>query len=171
MKNTAFAAAFIAAVALAACTKTEKTQETTVASADTAVVIETDTTPLASGKSAGWNDLDYNMPEVRVPTIRLPQVTVHANEHLASYALGDNILFKLDEATLSKEGASDLKSVADNIEERLPGSQIRIYGYADTTGSKAYNKELSMKRARHREAVPDRRLQDFGRPNQHPGHG
>lgn len=58
----------------------------------------------------------------------------------------DNIYFETDKYTINNTGKIILDSLAD-FHFKYPDVQIEISAYADTVGSKAFNKQLSFKRA------------------------
>ncbi len=112
----------------------------------TGLAAAADGTEAAAGRA--WDGLDWNLPNVQSPRIRMEKVSLRAAEDRASYDLPETVLFATDQATLSNDGAKALDEVAEDYKERFAqGGMLKVYGFADTTGSKAYNKDLSEKRA------------------------
>ena len=144
------AAAF--ALSLGACNKTEKA-ENAIADEDTAVLVRT-------GETAGeaventtdrvgndFDDLNFDVPEIKLSN-PFKGLSLRGNDAYGYYALGENVLFDTDKASISSEGAKGLQEVVKNIGERYPSGKVRIYGFADTTGTVGYNKALSAERAK-----------------------
>jgi outer membrane protein OmpA-like peptidoglycan-associated protein len=63
-----------------------------------------------------------------------------------------DILFAVDSTVLLGALRSDLAALADNI-RRFPGSTIDVFGHTDNTGTAAYNRDLSTRRANSVSAV------------------
>ena len=149
-----------AALTLAACSSTnhsDQTAEQATTSTDSGALVDRDgegtgLAAAADGTEAAasrtWDGLDWNLPDVKSPRIRMEKVSLRASDDRASYELPETILFATDQAALSDDGAKALEEVAEDYKERFAqGGMLKVYGFADTTGSKAYNKELSEKRA------------------------
>jgi len=60
--------------------------------------------------------------------------------------LAADVLFDFDKATIRPDAASTLKQLAAVLREHKPDG-ILIEGYTDSTGSSAYNMQLSLERA------------------------
>lgn len=60
--------------------------------------------------------------------------------------MAQDILFATDSANLRPDLRSDLRSIATNL-QRYPDSAIIVTGHTDSTGSMAYNQNLSERRA------------------------
>jgi outer membrane protein OmpA-like peptidoglycan-associated protein len=58
----------------------------------------------------------------------------------------EGILFATDSATVQNSIRNDLYAVADNL-NRYPNSRVEVVGHTDSTGSAAYNQDLSERRA------------------------
>ncbi|MXO86749.1 OmpA family protein [Altererythrobacter aurantiacus] len=65
--------------------------------------------------------------------------------------LPDGVTFAVNSATISPSFRTTLDSVAQTL-KNYPNSLIDVYGFTDSTGSEAYNLELSQRRA---QAVAD----------------
>lgn len=59
--------------------------------------------------------------------------------------IGD-VLFALDKATLTPNGMSSLRKLADVMAQN-PNRTVLVEGFTDSTGSSSYNQELSQRRA------------------------
>ncbi len=57
-----------------------------------------------------------------------------------------NVLFNVDEATLNSGGIRDVRRLSEFLLS-YPERKVRIEGFTDSTGSEAYNEELSKARA------------------------
>lgn len=79
-----------------------------------------------------------------------------------------DVLFSVDSASLRPDLTRDIRAVAQNL-LRYPNSQIQIIGHTDSTGSAAYNQDLSQRRAvsvaniLRESGVPNGRIAAFGR--------
>jgi outer membrane protein OmpA-like peptidoglycan-associated protein len=60
--------------------------------------------------------------------------------------LASDILFESGSSALNKQSVEDLEKMGD-ILAKYSDDRIRIYGYTDSVGGKAYNEELSLRRA------------------------
>lgn len=116
---------------------------------DTAVA--TDTTAAAANTMStvdtSWGDVDFNAPPANYEEITDTSINVRGNSNYGIYGLGENILFDHGQATIKTSAEANLKQIAASIEKRYNGGNIRIYGFTDSTGTEAVNKELAEKRA------------------------
>ncbi|RHZ98392.1 OmpA family protein [Cereibacter sphaeroides] len=84
-----------------------------------------------------------------------------------------DILFATDSANLRPDLQRDLGAVAQNL-LRYPNSNIAVVGHTDSTGSAAYNQDLSMRRAQSvasvliGNGVPSYRVSAIGRGEDQP---
>ena len=83
------------------------------------------------------------------------------------------ILFPFDSADLQTEGRSNLRQLADSLEEN-PRTEVMIVGHADATGRPTYNQGLSERRAQAAadylvsQGIPRGRLRIAGRGESEP---
>ena len=56
------------------------------------------------------------------------------------------VFFDFDKSTLTKADLKELQKAVDFV-KKYPGARIRLDGYTDRVGTKAYNKKLSERRA------------------------
>ncbi len=75
---------------------------------------------------------------------RLAEVKRTENGLLVQMA--SDILFESGSSALHQQSVDDLDKMADII-AKYSDDRIRIYGYTDSVGGKAYNEELSLRRA------------------------
>jgi outer membrane protein OmpA-like peptidoglycan-associated protein len=83
-------------------------------------------------------DLEANMnnPDVRI---------VNTGRELI-VTLPQDILFATDSASVAAGLRSDIRALANNLQD-YPNSIVRVLGHTDSTGSAAYNQDLSARRA------------------------
>jgi outer membrane protein OmpA-like peptidoglycan-associated protein len=138
--------------------KTEATHdEATEATADTAVAFENENEPdsaaddtmvdIDASGDADWNNLDVDMPTVDWPEFKDTDVDVRSNDKYSVYALGENVLFDTDKATIKKSAEANLQKVSASIAKRSKDAPVRVYGYTDAKGSAGYNEDLAKQRA------------------------
>lgn len=105
-------------------------------------------------------DLPANIDVVRsgdVLIVRMPQ----------------DLLFATDSAAVRPDLRRDLRVVAQSLLE-FPDSTVEVIGHTDSTGSAAYNQDLSERRARSVAGVlidggvPPRRIDAYGRGEEQP---
>ncbi len=159
----------LAAVLLLAssCDDLKKSDDKTTlndATADTAVVARTGATAGevaasaansvgdATGKAGDAISNTFDMTkaklaDVKLPEVNLPGVTVRGNEDYQVYGLDEKVLFDTDKAAVKPTAAAALKQISESINKRYPGKDVRVLGFADARGDKAYNRELGKERA------------------------
>ena len=81
---------------------------------------------------------------VRFEEITSPGVAVNGNNENAMYTA---ILFDSGKAEIGRESRRKLMQIARSITRRFNNGPVRVYSYADTTGSTAANLELTRRRA------------------------
>ena len=159
----------LAAVLLLAssCDNLKKSDDKTTltdATADTAVVARTGETAGQMAASAA-NSVDNaasqagdaisntfdmtkaKLAEVKLPEVNMPGVTVRGNEDYQVYGLDEKVLFDTDKAVVKPGAAAALKQITESINKRYSGKDVRVIGFADARGDKAYNRELGKERA------------------------
>ncbi|MGR3483868.1 MAG: OmpA family protein [Paracoccaceae bacterium] len=75
-----------------------------------------------------------------------PQVGIRNTGDRLIVSMPQDILFATDSASLTGSLQSDLRAVAQSIND-FPGTTVRVIGHTDSTGSEAYNLDLSQRRA------------------------
>ena len=97
---------------------------------------------------------------------------INNGDHLI-VRMPQDILFAIDSTVLLPILRRDLAALADNI-RRFPGSTIDVLGHTDNTGTAAYNRDLSTRRANAVAAVliangvAGRRIRSIGRGEDDP---
>jgi len=61
-------------------------------------------------------------------------------------SLPEAITFPVDSASVKPSLQDDIRAIGFNLQE-YPNSSVRVVGHTDNTGTKAYNKDLSVRRA------------------------
>lgn len=95
----------------------------------------------------GWSGINWNAPPVRYDEVTNKDIEVRGDDTYGIYGLGENILFDKDAATISSRAEDNLKQVAESINKRYKGGDVRVFGFTDATGSAGHNQELSRQRA------------------------
>ena len=166
---TKFTYPLLAAVLLLAssCSDLKKSDDKNTlgeATADTAVLARTgrtagevagnaadaiDSTASRAG-SAISNAFDMTkakLADVKLPEVNTSGVTVRGNDDYQVYGLDEKVLFDTDKAVVKPSAAEALKQISASINKRYPGKDVRVLGFADARGDKAYNRELGKERA------------------------
>jgi outer membrane protein OmpA-like peptidoglycan-associated protein len=124
----------------------------------------------AAGGAIG-NNLDRQAAELRASVDSRIQI-INQGDYLI-VRMPEDILFAVDSASVSGALQDDLAAVARSL-ERYPNSTVDVVGHADSTGSEAYNQDLSERRARSVAAiligdgVPGGRVRAYGRGESQP---
>lgn len=132
------------------------TDDSTANTSDTTVKVGTtspgtpanDTT--VAGRTPGaddWDDIEKNAPNTSYDEITDRNINVRGNDNYGIYDLGNNILFDVNSSKLRTGAEQKLTQIAASINKRFKGGEVRIYGFADSTGSTAYNRQLAEARA------------------------
>lgn len=160
--------ALLAAVLLlASCNDLKKSDDKTTlsdATADTAVVARTGATvsdvatnaansvdnaanSVGNTVSDAFDVTKAKMTNVKLPEVSMSDVTVRGNADYQVYGLDEKVLFDTDKAVVKPSAAEALKQISSSINKRYPGKDVRVLGFADARGDKAYNRELGKERA------------------------
>lgn len=158
----------LAAVALlSACNdlkKPEEKDQPQEATADTAVVYRNgetaaaaangavDATENAAGKIASatenaWDMTKAKLADVKLEEIDLPEVSVRSDDQYNVYGLEEKILFDTDKAEIKPTATRALSEISASVGRRFRDKEVRVLGFADSRGDKAYNRELAAQRA------------------------
>ena len=76
-----------------------------------------------------------------------PNIRVVNNGKYLTVVMPESTLFATDSAAVGAQGQNDLYTIARNLNQ-YPNSTIQVIGHTDSTGSAAYNQDLSQRRAR-----------------------
>ncbi|WP_265499824.1 OmpA family protein [Paracoccus beibuensis] len=98
----------------------------------------------AAGAVAG-NILDRQAAALE-QSISNPNVQIVNHGSYLQVILPEGILFATDSAAVSGPAQSDLYAVARNLNQ-YPNSRVEVIGHTDSTGTAAYNQDLSQRRA------------------------
>ncbi|MBA4167689.1 MAG: OmpA family protein [Chitinophagaceae bacterium] len=95
----------------------------------------------------GWSDINRNAPGLAYGEIHGKDIAVRGTDNYAVYDLGEDVLFDHDKSAIRSGAAANLKEVAASISQRFDKGPIRLYGFTDAQGSKAFNLQLAQARA------------------------
>ena len=76
-----------------------------------------------------------------------PNIQVVNHGSYLSVTMPESTLFAVDSTAVGAQGQNDLYTIARNLQQ-YPDSTIQVVGHTDSTGSAAYNQDLSERRAR-----------------------
>jgi outer membrane protein OmpA-like peptidoglycan-associated protein len=96
----------------------------------------------AIGTAIGY-ELDKQAKELE----QIPNMEVARYEDSLTVTMSDAVLFDTNSAALKPQAQSVLAQTAD-VMIRYPDSDLLVKGHTDSTGSEAYNQELSERRAK-----------------------
>src|SRR5688500_3087861 len=127
------------------CDRDDDATETVTTATTTDTTTTTKTTTTTTDED--WNTLDRNVPAATCEEITDKDIEVRGNEDYAIYSINETVLFATEKSNIRPAAEAKLKQVAASLDKRYKGGPVRIFGYADATGTKEYNKELSEERA------------------------
>jgi outer membrane protein OmpA-like peptidoglycan-associated protein len=117
---------------------------------DDAVTTDTTTSSVTTTTNEArddWNDVDFNAPAVAYDEVTDKNINVRGNDNYGIYGIGENILFDEGKSTIRSSAEANLKQIVASIDKRYGGSNVRVYGFTDATGSAGANKDLAAQRA------------------------
>jgi len=88
--------------------------------------------------------VNLRQSEVRFEEITLNDILVQGNDQNAVYTA---VLFAPGQAALNSPGRKKMQQIARSVTKRFNNGPLKIYSYADSTGSASDNLELTRKRA------------------------
>jgi len=106
-----------------------------------------DSTTVESQINNNWSGVNPNIPVSRFEELKDTDLHVRAADNYAIYSLREDVLFDPGKYNINQEASEKLKQIAGSFEKRFPRGAIRIYGYADTTGTRELNEKLARQRA------------------------
>ncbi len=148
MKSLLVFAALALIVAFSSCNQAEKTDSTATNNNDSDMVLKEDNEVSQQEKQeTNWDDVDFTSPIVKYDEVSSKDIDVRGNDQYTIYSINEDILFASGQSTLSASAETNLKQIANSINQRHMEGKIRVYGYTDSIGSKQENKDLSRARA------------------------
>ncbi len=165
--TTTLLAAALLAFTAASCSEMKKSDDKASlgdATRDTAVVARTGSTAgdaattavdkvgdaAAATGAAISNAFDLTkakLADVKLPEVNLPGLTVRGDADYQVYSLDEAILFDTNKAAVKADAAAAIQQITGSITQRYAGKDVRVLGFADSRGDKAYNRKLAQQRA------------------------
>jgi outer membrane protein OmpA-like peptidoglycan-associated protein len=106
-----------------------------------------DSVTIESKINNNWTGIDPNIPVANYEELKDTSLQVKANDDYAVYSLKEALLFAPGKNEIGESGAEKLKQISASAEKRFSGGDIIVYGYTDSTGTSASNKQLALERA------------------------
>ncbi|WP_432714763.1 OmpA family protein [Pedobacter sp.] len=106
-----------------------------------------DSATIESEINANWSGVDPNIPVSNYEELKDTSVEVRAGNAYTVYSLKEAVLFEPGKYEVGKNGAEKLTQIARSAKKRYADGKITVYGYTDSTGTDANNKQLAFKRA------------------------
>ena len=100
----------------------------------------------ATAGAVGGSILDQQQKALQ-QQLNNPAIQVVNRGSYLSVVMPESTLFATDSAAVGAQGQNDLYVIARNLNQ-YPNSRIQVIGHTDSTGSAAYNQDLSERRAR-----------------------
>ncbi|HWL57423.1 MAG TPA: OmpA family protein [Paracoccus sp. (in: a-proteobacteria)] len=100
----------------------------------------------ATAGAVGGSILDQQQRALQ-DSLNNPNIRVVNNGSYLTVVMPESTLFATDSAAVGAQGQNDLYTIARNLNQ-YPNSRIQVIGHTDSTGSAAYNQDLSERRAR-----------------------
>ena len=100
----------------------------------------------ATAGAVGGSILDQQQKALQ-QSLNNPNIRVVNNGNHLAVIMPESTLFATDSAAVGAQGQNDLYTIARNLNQ-YPNSTIQVVGHTDSTGSAAYNQDLSERRAR-----------------------
>lgn len=119
----------------------------------------TDTTVSIAKTVTSLDSIDWNVPGTDYSEVTDKAIGIRGNDQYAIYALGENVLFAVNQRTIQSSAQHQLRQIAASLKKRYDGSLIAVYGSTDSTGSANHNKQLGAERA---ESVKNWLIQQAG---------
>lgn len=100
----------------------------------------------ATAGAVGGSILDQQQKALQ-QSLNNPNIRIVNNGSYLTVVMPESTLFATDSAAVGAQGQNDLYTIARNLNQ-YPDSRIQVIGHTDSTGSAAYNQDLSERRAR-----------------------
>lgn len=100
----------------------------------------------ATAGAVGGSILDQQQKALQ-QSLNNPNIQIVNNGNYLTVVMPESTLFATDSAAVGAQGQNDLYTIARNLNQ-YPNSRVQVIGHTDSTGSAAYNQDLSERRAR-----------------------
>ena len=100
----------------------------------------------ATAGAVGGSILDQQQKALQ-QSLNNPNIRIVNNGSYLTVVMPETTLFATDSAAVGAQGQNDLYTIAQNLNQ-YPNSRVQVIGHTDSTGSAAYNQDLSERRAR-----------------------
>ncbi|MDS9465999.1 OmpA family protein [Paracoccus sp. MBLB3053] len=100
----------------------------------------------ATAGAVGGSILDQQQQALQ-QSLNNPNIRIVNNGKYLTVVMPESTLFATDSAAVGAQGQNDLYTIARNLNQ-YPNSRVQVIGHTDSTGSAAYNQDLSERRAR-----------------------
>ena len=130
----------------------QEKENNAAAEEDKMVLKEDEEVSEATKEETNWDDVDVTSPVVQYEEVKSKDIEVRGAEEYAVYTIDEEVLFDVNKAAIGEQGKEKLQEVVTSVKQRYPDGEIAVKGYADATGDKSDNKDLSKDRA---QAVAD----------------
>ncbi|WP_323010358.1 OmpA family protein [Paracoccus sp. (in: a-proteobacteria)] len=100
----------------------------------------------AAAGAVGGSILDQQQRALQ-QSLNNPSIQIVNHGTHLSVVMPESTLFATSSAAVGSQGQNDLYTIARNLNQ-YPNSRIQVVGHTDSTGSVAYNQDLSERRAR-----------------------
>lgn len=100
----------------------------------------------ATAGAVGGSILDQQQKSLQ-QSLNNPNIRIVNNGKYLTVVMPESTLFATDSAAVGAQGQNDLYTIARNLNQ-YPNSRVQVIGHTDSTGSAAYNQDLSERRAR-----------------------
>lgn len=100
----------------------------------------------ATAGAVGGSILDQQKKALQ-QSLNNPNIQIVNNGSYLTVVMPESTLFATDSAAVGAQGQNDLYTIAQNLGQ-YPNSRVQVIGHTDSTGSAAYNQDLSERRAR-----------------------
>ncbi|MFT4013172.1 MAG: OmpA family protein [Paracoccus sp. (in: a-proteobacteria)] len=100
----------------------------------------------ATAGAVGGSILDQQQKALQ-QQLNNPNIRIVNNGNYLTVVMPESTLFATDSAAVGAQGQNDLYTIARNLNQ-YSDSRIQVIGHTDSTGSAAYNQDLSERRAR-----------------------
>jgi outer membrane protein OmpA-like peptidoglycan-associated protein len=105
-----------------------------------------DSSTIESTINNNWTGVQ-DVPQQDYDELNDATTSTRGNDQYAVYSIDETLLFDVGKSTIKSGAEKKLRAIIASAEKRFPNGDIRIYGYTDSTGNVADNKQLAQSRA------------------------